>query len=91
MKMSIMLIGVIGKEQKSRKIYGSTMSLFIFSLFCCWLQAKKEIARLTCPKFLEHTVFPLDCSGNLATLGGSGGIPPQKNILKNNPLTGDCW
>ena len=43
-------------------------------------------------------MFPLDFFvaavlrvGNLATLGGSGGMPSQKNILKNNPLSGDYW
>ena len=29
--------------------------------------------------------------GNLATLGGSGGMPPRKKIVKNNPLNGDYW
>ena len=29
--------------------------------------------------------------GNLATLGGSGGMLPRKKMLKNNPLNGDYW
>ena len=51
---------MIGKGQKNQEnILLHYVSLYIYFVLSL-ASAKKEIVRLTCPKFLEHTVFPLD-------------------------------